>query len=267
MPLLRYMIYSDTNELSFKKPIMIFLHGLGGGYANWYRQVHTLREKYDLVLIELPSHGNSPLMMSEMEISYEALIGKIMEVVDHLDIKKATYAGVSLGTMLVKYIVLNFPERVDKYILAGPIGDFTFVLRSAINFIRHLMPIAPLKSILGLVAGVVMPYKVSKYGRDIFLACARRLPKKEFIAWCKLLTKFKDIQETYQKTMLDEPNGLYIVGALDHFFIPMLKRDRKRVKNMVFVENAGHICIADQSETVNELIINFQDTGKVLKTA
>lgn len=159
--------------------------------------------------------------------------------------------------MLVKYIVLNQPERVDKYILAGPIGDFTLWLRTAINFVRHLFPIAPLEFILRLVALVVMPYKVSKYGRDVFLACARKLAKKEFIAWCKLLTKFKDIQKEFQKTMGEEENGFYLVGALDHFFIPMLKRDKNRVKNIFFIENAGHICIADQAEIVNDKIISF----------
>ncbi len=261
--MLRYMIYADDHKISFKKPVMILIHGLGGGYANWHGQVHALKKEYDLLLIELPSHGNSPVMMSEMEISYEALTEKLFEVVDHLGIKKATYAGVSLGTMLVKYIVLNHPERVDKYILAGPIGDFTLMLRSAINMVKYLLPVSPLNFILGLVAAIVMPYKVSKFGRDIFLACARRLPKKEFIAWCKLLTKFKSIQKKYQATMKTEPNGLYLVGALDHFFIPMLKRDRKRVKNMIFVENAGHICIADQADIVNQYIIEFCNTGAV----
>ena len=257
MSLLRYRIYSETHTISHKKPVMVMLHGLGGGYANWYGQIHALKVPYDLLLIELPSHGRSPVLMSEMEISYDALVEKILEVVDHLGIKKAHYAGVSLGTMLVKYIVLNHPERVDKYVLAGPIGDFTFVLRTAINFVRHLFPIAPLEFILRLVALVVMPYKISKYGRDVFLACARKLAKKEFIAWCKLLTKFKDIQRTFQQTMGDEPNGLYLVGALDHDFIPMLTRDNNRVKNSFFIPDAGHICIADQANAVNRHIISF----------
>lgn len=263
MEQLRYKIYSDDGMLHFHKPVIVFLHGLGGGYANWHRQIHTLRKRYDLVLIELPSHGKSQVKISEMEVSFDALSRKIMDVVDSLGIQKATYAGVSLGTMIVKHLVLNYPDRVDKYILAGPIGDFTFVLRMAINLVRYLMPILPLDVILKLVCLVVMPYKASKYGRDIFLACAKKVPKKEFIVWCKLLTSFKDIQKTYQKTMGEEPNGMYIVGELDHFFIPMLKNDRNRVKNLVFVKNAGHICISDEAEVVNNTIIAFQETGVV----
>ncbi len=257
MELLRYKIYAKDGALSFDRPIMVMIHGLGGGYANWYRQTFALKAKYDLVLIELPSHGKSPFMMSEMEPSFDLLSEMIMQVVDHLGIRKATFAGVSLGTMIVKHIVLNYPDRVEKYILAGPIGDFTLVLRTAINVVKHLLPLIPLDVTLAIVCAIVIPYKVSKEGRDIFLACARKLPREEFVAWCRLLTKFKDIQKTYQKTMGDEPNGLYIVGSLDHFFIPMLRKDKKRVKNMIFVENAGHICIADQADTVNKLILDF----------
>lgn len=263
MSMLRYKIFSESKTISHEKPVIVMLHGLGGGYANWYSQIHALKPHYDLVLIELPSHGRSPFKMSEMEISYEHLCGKIMEVVDHLGIQKATYAGVSFGTMLVKYIKLHYPDRVDKYILAGPIGNFNFILRSAINVVRHLLPIAPLELVLKLVTLVVMPYKVSKYGREVFLATANRLSNKEFIAYCKLLSRFKNIQKTFAATMGDEPNGLYLVGELDYFFLLMLKKERKRVKNMVLVPNAGHICITDQAKTANRYMLTFLQNGKV----
>ena len=260
--MLRYKIFSESKTISHEKPVIVMLHGLGGGYANWYCQIRALKPHYDLLLIELPSHGRSPYKMSEMEISYEHLCGKIMEVVDHFGIQKATFAGASFGTMLTKYIVLNYPERVDKYILAGPIGNFNFVLRSAINITRWLLPIAPLEFVLKLVTVVVMPHKISKYGREVFLATAKRLSNKEFIAYCKLLSRFKNVQKDFVKTTGDEPNGLYLVGELDHFFLLMLKKERKRVQHMVLVPDAGHICATDQPETSNRHILHFLQTGE-----
>lgn len=265
MSMLRYKIFSESKTISHEKPVIVMLHGLGGGYANWYGQIHTLKKHYDLLLIELPSHGRSPYKMSEMEISYAHLCGKIMEIVDHFGIQTATYAGVSFGTMLVKYIKLNYPDRVDKYILAGPIGNFNFVLRLAINIVRYLLPIAPLEFVLKLVVAVVMPYKVSKYGRDVFLATATRLTNKEFIAYCKLLSRFKNVQKSFATTMGNEPNGLYLVGELDYFFQLMLKKESKRVKNMVLVPNAGHICITDQAEIANRHILFFLETGEIYR--
>lgn len=265
MEMLRYKIFSESKTISHQKPVIVMLHGLGGGYANWYGQIHALKPHYDLLLIELPSHGRSPLKMSEMEISYENLCKKIMEVVDHLGIEKAHFAGVSFGTMLVRYIILNYPDRVDKYIMAGLIGNFNFVLRTAINIVRYLLPIAPLTVVLKLVTLIVMPYRVSEYGRNVFMATAKRLTNKEFIAYCKLLSQFKNIQKQFVSTMGEESNAVYLVGELDYFFLLMLKKERERLKNMILVPNAGHICITDQADYCNRQILSFLETGEPVR--
>ena len=265
MDLLNYKIYSESGKISHQKPVMLFLHGLGGGYANWVFQVRHLKKQYDLLLIELPSHGKSKIKMSDLELNFDAVSAKIMEVLDHLDIQKATFLGVSLGTLIVKHIVLTYPEKVDKYVLVGPIGKFTWLLKSAIRLTMFLLPIAPLNLVLKLVCLVVMPYKSLAYGRNIFLACAQRVERSEFVAWCKVVLSFSKLQDAYIKTMQDEPKGLYIVGELDHFFRTMLRSDTKRIKNLAIVEDAGHICNTDQYENVNKLIIQFQETGAIEK--
>lgn len=261
--LLNYKIYSEDGTISAQKPVIVFLHGLGGGYSNWVYQVRYLKKKYDLLLIELPSHGRKKFNMSELELNFDTVSKKIMEVVDHLGIDKATFAGISVGTLIVKHIAFTYPERVDKYILVGPVGKFTLLLKTAIRLTMFLLPILPLKLVLTLVCLVVMPYKSLAYGRNLFLNSARRVAPKEFVAWCKVLLSFPKIQKDYVETMKEEPNGLYVVGELDHFFLTMLKSDMKRVKNLAIVKNAGHICSIDQYEAVNDLIIEFQETGTV----
>ena len=261
--LLNYKIYSESGTISFQKPIMVFVHGLGGGYSNWVYQVRHLRKRYDLVLIELPSHGRSKYKISDMELNFDTVTGMIMELLDHLGIEKATFLGVSLGTLIVKHIVFTHPERGDKYVLVGPIGKFTLLLRAAIRLAMFLLPILPLNAVLTLVCLVVIPYKSLAHGRNIFLACAQRVERKEFVAWCRVVLSFGKIYREYVKRMKDEPDGLYIVGAMDHFFLTMLRGDRKRIKNLAVVEGAGHICCIDQYAKVNDLIINFQETGTI----
>ncbi len=263
MELLNYIIFSEDGKISFKKPILVFIHGLGGGYSNWLYQARYLKNDYDLLMIELPSHGRSKYNMSEMERSFDTVSRMIMDVLDSLNIKKATFLGISLGTLIVKHIAFTYPERVDKHILVGPIGKFTLLLRGAIRLAMLLLPIAPIDFVLTLVCMVVIPYKSLAYGRNLFIACARRVERKEFVAWCQTVLSFRKTQESYVKVMQDEPNGLYIVGAMDHFFLTMLRSDRKRIKHLAIVENAGHICSIDQYEKVNELIRAFQDTGTV----
>jgi pimeloyl-ACP methyl ester carboxylesterase len=263
--LLNYKIYSQSGTISFRKPTMVMIHGLGAGYANWVYQVRHLKERYDLLLIELPSHGKSKVMMSELEPNSQVVCDKVLELLDHLGIQRATFVGVSLGTLIVKNIALTHPEKIEKYILIGPVGKVTLLLRAAVRLAVGLMPIAPLKVVLSLGCMVILPYKHSAYARDTFLACAQRMEPKEFLAWSKVLLSFQKTQEEYVKAMKDEPDGLYIIGELDHFFLTMQKSDLKRLKNVVIVENAGHLCNMDQYEVVNDLIIAFQETGAVKK--
>ncbi len=261
--LLNYKIYSEDGTLSYNKPIMVLVHGLGGGYYNWFYQVRRLKQRYDLVLVELPSHGECKFKMSEMELDFGVVSRKILEVLDYLKITKATFLGVSLGTMAVKYIVLNHPDRVEKYVLAGPIGKFTLLLKAAIHLALFLLPIAPLDFVLTLASYIAMPHKQSSCGRNMFMSCARRIEQKEFIAWCKVILSFAKVQAKYESVMEEETNGLYIVGELDHFFMPMLTGDKKRVKNMVILKDAGHLCSIDKHEEVNRLIVEFQESGTV----
>lgn len=263
MSLLRYNVFAEGGAISFNRPVLVFVHGLGGGISNWMYQARYLRKKYDLVLIELPSHTRSPHKISEMKPDLDTVTGKIMEVLDHLHITKATFLGVSIGTLIVKHIVFTHPEMVDKYVLVGPVGKFTLLLRAALRITMFLLPIAPLKFVLTLVCMIVMPYKQLAYGRNLFLASAQLVEPKEFVQWCKVILSFRNIQDAYVERMKEEPNGLYIVGELDHFFLTMLRSDRKRIKNLAVVKDAGHICCIDQYAKVNELIIAFQENGAV----
>ncbi len=259
--MLNYNIYSENGKISFQKPVMVLIHGLGGGYANWVYQVRHLKKQYELVLIELPSHGRSKHKMSELGCSFDTVSKMIMEVMDHLGIQKASFAGVSLGTLVVKHIVFTYPERVDKYILIGPVGRYTFLHKMAIRLAIMLLPIAPLNFVTSLVCLVLMPYKKLSYGRKLFLASAQRVEREEFLAWGKAILSFGKTQKEYESKMKDEPNGLYIVGELDHFFLTMLRWDMKRIKNVVIVKKGGHVCCIDQYEIVNKLIVDFQEAG------
>lgn len=261
--LMNYKIYSEDGTISFKKPIMVMIHGFGGGYANWVFQVRHLKKRYDLLLLELPSHGNSHLKMSEMDPDFDAVSLKIMDVLNHLGIEKATFIGLSLGTLIVKHIVFTYPEKVDRYILVGPVGKFTWLLKSVLRLAVFLLPVLPLSLTLKLVCLFLMPYKSIAYGRNLFIASTKRIERKEIVVWCKVLLSFSKTQEEYIKKMQDEPNGLYIVGSMDHFFLTMLRSDMKRIKNLAIVEKAGHICCVDKYKKVNDLIITFQETGMV----
>ena len=261
--MLEYKIFSASKKISHERPVLVLVHGLGGGHFNWLYQVRHLKNKYDIISIELPSHEKSTVKMSELAPNLDAISEKIIEVLDHLKIEKATFTGLSLGTLIIKNLVFRYPDRVDKYILIGAIGKISFLFNLSIHLTLFLLPIVPLKILIWIVCHIFMPFKRLSYGRSLFYQCAQRVEKDEFKVWLKAILSYKDMQREYAQTMGEESNGLYIMGELDYFFLSLITKDRKRIKNFAIVQDAGHLCNIDQHKTANQLIIDFQDTGTV----
>lgn len=263
MDLLHYRVYSADGTISHQRPVLVFVHGFGGSSAIWLRQVHKLKSKYDLLLIDMPSHGKSKIMLSQMDATFEAVAAKIMEVLDHLQIEKASFVGCSLGTMLVKYIVLTWPERVDKYMLIGAVGRYAHWFQFGIYFAICVLPFLPLTPVAKFVARMIVPRKEFAYSRELFLSCAKHVPKKEFICWLKLLNRYPKVNAAYRQDLAQRENGLYIIGEKDSVFRPTLRKELRDVKHWIVVEKCGHICNLDQPDAVNALLYRFQEDGAI----
>lgn len=257
MELLNYKIYSNDGKISFFKPVLVFIHGFGGSSAIWLKQVCELRDKYDLLLIDLPSHGKNKIMLSDMDRSFEAVADKIMDVLDYLHIKKANFIGCSLGTMFVKYIVLTRQEMVDKYVLIGTVGTYSDCFKCALQLAKMLLYIMPCEWCCNLVAKLIIPYKQSEESRNLFLQCAQRIPKQEFICWIKLIMKFPRVNKEYIKILDTIENGMYITGDKDVMFIDSLRQECSKITNKVILDDCGHVCNIDKYKEVNQLLMNF----------
>ena len=265
MDLLNYKIYSEDDTISHKRPVLVLIHGFGGGFPTWFFQVHHLKKHYDLLLLELPSHGKSNIKMSQLAPDFVSVSSLILNTLDHLGIEKASFVGVSLGALVIQHFVLYNSQKVDKYILIGPVGKYWLIHKVLIWLFWFFLPVLPLKTTMRLVGYVIIPYSDMSYGRDLFLACARRIGRKEFRAWFKTLLSFAPHQKVYAKKMGAEPNGLYILGNKDYFFRIMLWWDHKRLQNLVIVKDSGHLCSIDQYQAVNDLIVQFMETGTIHK--
>ena len=91
---------------------IVLLHGFGGNSRIWKYQLPLLSKHYNVLTIDLPSHNEGNLRLSQLEITLDAISREILAVCDHYDIRRAVFMGVSLGTIFVKYIQAFYPEYV-----------------------------------------------------------------------------------------------------------------------------------------------------------
>ncbi|MBQ6477910.1 MAG: alpha/beta hydrolase [Erysipelotrichaceae bacterium] len=92
----------------------IFLHGLGGSTL----QIEKLYEPIDdvsLILLNQEGHGNSEYNYSNL--SFDQLADDVIDLLDHLHVKKTYLAGISMGAAVALNLAIRHPERVRKLLL------------------------------------------------------------------------------------------------------------------------------------------------------
>ena len=129
-----------------------FVHGAGGSSAIWYKQLRDFKKKHKVLLIDLRGHGKSksPIYQKLKSYTFDAISDEIIEVLDHLKIKKSHFVGISLGTIVIREIAERYPERCTSMILGGAVMKLNFrgqvlmrlgaLLKSVIPYLDKLTP-------------------------------------------------------------------------------------------------------------------------------
>ncbi len=105
-------------ELAYKKlgegtPIVI-LHGLYGMSDNWISIGRELAQNYEVYLLDLRNHGDSPHADT---ISYPEMARDIFVFFNHLSLEKAIILGHSMGGKTAAFFAALYPEFVEKLII------------------------------------------------------------------------------------------------------------------------------------------------------
>ena len=97
-------------------PVVVLANSLGTSSAMWAPQVGPLAQYRRVVRYEHRGHGGSSAPPGPYSIA--DLGGDVVELLDHLEVERASVCGVSLGGMVAMWIGSRHPERVDRLVLA-----------------------------------------------------------------------------------------------------------------------------------------------------
>lgn len=93
---------------------MIVLHGLLGSSRNWQTTGRDLAAKFHVFALDARNHGKSP---HDPEMSYESMVGDILNWMDRLAIHRATIVGHSMGGKTAMLLACRHPERVERLVV------------------------------------------------------------------------------------------------------------------------------------------------------
>jgi pimeloyl-ACP methyl ester carboxylesterase len=252
---------------------VILIHGLGSYIPAWKQTIPALAEKYRVIALDLPGFGKSSKDVDSYSIPFFAKT--VADLQDSLGIKKAVWAGHSMGSQIALRAALNYPDKISRLVLLAPAGFETFTKQEGAMMSSFVTP----QSIKATPDSII---------RQTFKATFHDFPKEaQFMVEDRLAIRSAENFEGYAnayagsvQAMLDGPvfeelsnikqPALIIFGKQD-MLIPnrqlhgtlttkkVAESGHKQLPNstLKMIDEAGHFVHFEQSEMVNNTILNF----------
>jgi len=101
---INYQTFGDAN-----KPALVFSNSLGTKYSMWQPQIEHFQQDHYVICYDTRGHGGSEAPQGPY--SLEQLGQDIVNLLDHLNIAKAAFCGISMGGLTGQWLAIHKPER------------------------------------------------------------------------------------------------------------------------------------------------------------
>lgn len=236
---------------------VVFLHGLCGNSAMWNKQIFAFKKKYNLLLIDLPSHGGSENVITEYNIkSLADMATIIVNILDSLHIEKAHFAGVSIGTLIVGKIYQMYPEKVQSVVMCGAVAIFGMFQETVMNIFGTTSKIFSARAMAQLWINYVLNKDERKTLKSLFIEQSKKIPRLDTKRWIQIIIKEHKLLFQLDYTNM---NVLFVMGDEDKVFLTPIKKLKEKFSNikLTILEDAGHLCNAHRPDNFNEISLNF----------
>ena len=253
--------YKYINDNKPKTDWVVFVHGAGGSSSIWYKQLRYFKQYFNVLLMDLRGHGSSQFKIKDSLVdkySFDMISQDIIEVLDAHQIPKAHFVGISLGTILIRNIAEEQPERVKSLILGGAIMKMNLRSRFLMRLGNITKSVVPYILLYKLFSFVIMPRKNHKKSRLLFVNEAKKLCQSEFIRWYRLTADINPLLKLFRQKQINIPS-FYIMGEQDHLFLPTIEKisQAHKTARLSIIKNCGHVVNVEQADIFNEKVQEF----------
>ncbi|WP_297090741.1 alpha/beta fold hydrolase [uncultured Draconibacterium sp.] len=113
---------------------LVVVHGLYGSSDNWINIAKRLAEKHTVYLVDQRNHGRSPFADSH---TYNDMRNDLEAFFEKHGIEKAILLGHSMGGKVAMWFAADFPEKVEKLVIADIAPKDYLQLKEDSQFYLH----------------------------------------------------------------------------------------------------------------------------------
>ena len=242
---------------------VVFIHGMGGSTRTWARQIEAFSKSYNLLLLDLPGHGEHSNKIIH-KVNSEELNQGIIEAMNHLNISSAHFVALSLGTIVTANFAIHHPEYVKSIILGAASLKVSGIYKLAVIVANKFKKLLPYKFLYKFFAWFMLPRRNHKKSRHIFLREVIKLNKKTMYAWIEYLQVIRKSEHILTRLDNLKKNILIISGDEDHCFLGGVKKivSRKKSLKLNIINKCGHICSIEKWNDFNNMALSFLKLSK-----
>lgn len=246
---INYQTFGDAN-----KPALIFSNSLGTKYSMWQPQIEHFQQDHYVICYDTRGHGASSAPQGPY--SLEQLGQDVVNLLDHLDIAKAAFCGISMGGLTGQWLAIHKPERFSQVIVcntAAKIGqEQAWQDRAALVREQGLAPIASTAASRWFTDPFIQsnPAVVAELSNDLGAGSP-----EGYANCCEALAK-ADVREQLSSIQIPV---LIIAGQQDPVTtVADGQFMQQRIANSrLFEINASHISNIEQPEAFNQAVQTF----------
>ncbi len=252
--------------------VLLLVHGLGSNAKGWIKNIPELAKKYRVIAIDLAGYGKSDKGYYQYTLPFHSTV--LIELLDALNIKKATFVGHSMGGQISMVTALNHPMRVDKLVLISPAGFEKFSdgegdwMRKAVS--AEFVHDTPIRNIdVNLKSNF---YETPDDAQFMITERIQMRGAKDFDLYCYAVSLnvaamldspvWDKLGKITQKTLIifGERDGLipnpYLHGG-ETYKIAKIGDEKIPDSKLIMLPKCGHMAQFEKSEEVNQAILDF----------
>ncbi len=109
---IHYQTFGDANA-----PAVIFSNSLGTNYHMWQAQIEALQHDHFVICYDTRGHGRSSAPQGPYTL--QQLGQDVIQVLDHLEIQRASFCGISMGGLTGQWLAIQYPQRFQHVVICN----------------------------------------------------------------------------------------------------------------------------------------------------